>query len=329
MTRYAAAIVSTQSANGAQAMAWYSYNIGQFPAAVAWFDKAMTWQVSESSAVGLALSYRALNNAPGFVHIVSLYRDVYPQVAAILDPRKARRGRATQMQFMPVTGSVVPEMRAEADYAPRAMQMVARPRSAPQPRGSIGSANGSVLAAFKAKDHVRCIAIADALERVGRLTASDAQIKGWCLLEQWRPQEAAGAFDQALALPGGKKDDAAYGKSLALLKSNETEAAAAAANQAPMSAARRTTVGVEVLTQRAQAAYKAAHYGEVLRALDQRSAFAAEQRDMMMLRGWSLYGLENYEAAQRVFMTVDRQLSSSDSKKALVAVENKLHPSSN
>jgi hypothetical protein len=66
-----------------------------------------------------------------------------------------------------------------------------------------------------------------------------------------------------------------------------------------------------------------------LGALDQRAAFAPEQRDLMMLRGWSLYSLGHYEAANRVFMTVDRQLSSSDSKKALVAVENKLRPQSN
>ena len=111
-----------------------------------------------------------------------------------------------------------------------------------------------------------------------------------------------------------------------MLRGNATEAAAAAANEAPLSAERRTVVGVEVLTQRALASYRAAHYAETLGALDQRSAFAPEQRDLMMLRGWSLYGLGHYESAYRVFQAVDRQLSSSDSVKALVTTENKLRP---
>jgi cellulose synthase operon protein C len=145
-------------------------------------------------------------------------------------------------------------------------------------------------------------------------------------MEQWRPQEAAYAFDRALSLPGAKKDDAAYGKSLALLRGNATEAGAYAANEAALSPERRTTIGVEVLTQRAQAAYRAARYAEVLGALDQRAAFAPEQRDLMLLRGWSLYSLGHYDAAGRVFAAVDRQLSSEDSRKALFAVEKKLHP---
>ena len=176
---------------------------------------------------------------------------------------------------------------------------------------------------------MRCIGLADALELAGKLSPQDSLIKGWCLMEQWRPQEAAYAFDRALTLPGAKHDDAAYGKSLALLRGNATEAGAQAANQAALSPERRTTIGIEVLTQRALAAYRAAHYGEALAALDQRAAFAPEQRDLMMVRGWSLYSLGHYEAAHRVFMTVDRQLSSADSKKALFAVETKLHPQSN
>ena len=316
LKRYATAIVATQSANGAQALAWYSYNIGQYQPAAAWFDKAMSWQQSETSAVGLALTYRRLNNAQDFTHIINLYRGVYPKVAEIVSVRRAAPARN---QGARITGSFEPEVRARVQMRARAQAQVQ----------AVAGATGSILAAFKAKDSVRCIGLADAQERVGRLSAADSLIKGWCLMEQWRPQEAAYAFDRALILPGAKKDDAAYGKSLALLRGNATEAAAYAANQAALSPERRTTIGIEVLTQRAQAAYRAAHYAEALGALDQRAAFAPEQRDLMMLRGWSLYSLGHYEAANRVFMTVDRQLSSSDSKKALAAVEARLFPQSN
>ena len=287
LKRYAAAVVSERSGNGAQALAWYSYNIGQYVPAAAWFDKAMAWQPAESSAVGLALTYRRMNDAQAFAHVVDLYRDAYPKVAELLNVRVlvVRGGR----------------------------------------RGGQG-AGSAIYSAFKAKDYARCIGLADAQESLGRISAGDSLIKGWCLMAMSRPQEATYAFDHALASQGKGREDAAYGKSLALLRSKSTDEAAMAAQSANLSPQRRNEIGVEVLTQRAQAAFRANRFAEALSQLDQRAAFAPEQRDLMMIRGWSLYHLKSYPAARNVFLAVDRQLSSRDSQAGLGAVEAKMHP---
>ena len=288
LKRYAATVGLQRSANGAQALAWYSYNVGQFQPAAAWFEKALSWQPSEPSAVGLALTYRRMNDAAAFSHVIDLYRDAYPKVAELLNvsPLIVRGG----------------------------------------PRRGGGGGGTAIYAAFKAKDYARCIGIADAQESLGHISASDSLMKGWCLMAMSRPQEASAAFDHALAAKGAKRDDAAYGKSLALLRSKSTDEAASTAQSANLSPQRRNEIGVEVLTQRAQAAFRANRFAETLALLDQRAAFAPEQRDLLMMRGWSLYHMKNYAAAKSVFTAVDRQLSSRDSQAGLGAVDIKMNP---
>ncbi|MBE7247993.1 MAG: tetratricopeptide repeat protein [Actinomycetospora chiangmaiensis] len=200
-------------------------------------------------------------------------------------------------------------------------------RSDDEPKKAPASpAAGGAAAALQAKDYSRCLSLVGGAERGGRAGADLLQIKGWCLLGLDRPQEAAQAFNQALpSLQGQKREDSAYGASLALLRTGDTSAAAATASQVPLSASRRNDIGLQVLSQQALAAYQAGRWADAVAALNRRAAYAPETRDLMMLRGWSLFQLYDYEGARQAFTAVDRQLSDHDSQKALATVADRLN----
>ena len=123
---------------------------------------------------------------------------------------------------------------------------------------------------------------------------------------------------------GSTRDDAAYGKSLAELRSNLTDSAVQAASSGNLSPQRRNEIGVAVLAQRAQGFYAQGAYREVLASLDQRMAHAPETRDLSMMRGWSLYHLDRLPEAERLFTALDRQTSTKDSRQGLGAVDSKM-----
>jgi tetratricopeptide (TPR) repeat protein len=193
------------------------------------------------------------------------------------------------------------------------------PRARKKHSGATISAGGGALAkALHAKDYIGCIKSADAGERNGALGAGDEQIKGWCLLGLGRPQEAAIAFDRALAGAHGKsREDAAYGKSLALLQNDQVQPAAAAAGSADLSPERRSEIGVQVLSRRAYGAYEAQRYLETLELLDRRAQFAPETRDLMSLRAWSLKNIGRVDEAAKIFQSLDAQLSTSQTNDAV------------
>ena len=322
LRRFAAAITRDSSANGAQALAWYSFNIGQVRPAIAWFEKAMSYEPSEGSAVGLALSYKKLNDRNNYLRVIEMYRDRYSKVADLLRANYAPGQRDfNQQQQIPL----------EQPYVAPRPQRAPKPVSQREPvnfepTASVGGSSRTLSAALAKKDYGSCLKAAEALEASGRLGPADAANRGWCLLNMGRPQEAAASFDRGLqgGLNGKARDDAAYGKSMALLKNGATVEAGAAAQQGNLDPQRRNQLGVEVLSQQAHAAYKAGQYAQTLDILNRRSQFGQETRDLMMLRGWSTMKLGQYDAAKRIFQTVDTQMSTSETQSGLNAVNNAL-----
>ena len=87
-----------------------------------------------------------------------------------------------------------------------------------------------------------------------------------------RPVEAAAAFDIACAPPTPRRrSDAAYGGSLANLRSGVTDKAAVAASAAPLAPDRQAELTVSILTQQALAMYAEGRYTEAILALDERN----------------------------------------------------------
>jgi tetratricopeptide (TPR) repeat protein len=155
------------------------------------------------------------------------------------------------------------------------------------------------------------------------LSPAQATANGWCLLNAKRPSEAAIAFDRGAEGSGRVAEDAVYGKSLALLQTNDARGAADAAAEGRLSGGRRKEIGVMALEQRIFQSYDKGDYQGALSLLRKRSGHAPETRDLTLMRGWSSYQLGDLDEAERIFRTLDRQMSTKQSRSGLAAVENK------
>ena len=302
LARFAALVSADKSATGAQALGWYSHNIKQFRPARAWFDKSMQWGPTEGSALGLALSARSMNDRLGYDMIVNTHRANYPRLLEMLAPQQRVSTGDPGTQTLATTTQPGSLVEFETAAPARTVRIVRTERPAAQRAANTTSE------------------VAATSSGACSTTGGDAVARGWCFLNRNRPQEAILAFNQNTSSNAGKQEEAAYGKSLALLRAGETDGAAIASDQAPMSQKRRTDVAMQVLGQRVVAAYRAGRYMEALRHLDERGAYGPETRDLAMMRGWALYHIGRKDAAKRIFVELDRQLSTNDSQNAIAVV---------
>lgn len=283
LARFAEAVKTLQSGNGAQALGWYAYKAGQYPAAAAWFEAAMQWQPAAKTAEGHLLALLASARRDDALRLLATYQPTYPELAMLARPTRAAAAGA--------------------------------PRAGGKTSGPSGATTGLAGAyrAHAAGDPKTC------LSRIGGAASAEASLlRGWCLLELQRPQEAARAFETAMALGRGKTaNDAAYGKSLAHLRVGESFAAVEAANTQPLSTKRRNEIGAVVLAQHAQAHFRSRNYGEAIAMLDRRREIVPEPRDLMTLRGWALVHTGRHAEAYQVFTLLDRQLSTRDTRAGL------------
>ncbi len=175
--------------------------------------------------------------------------------------------------------------------------------AAPRASGGSGARSSGASAALSRRNYGACISRSNAGYRSGRLSPGDAVARGWCLMQMKRPMEAAQSFDLALnnGATGRVAEDAAYGKSLALMQKNLTNDAQVAATEAPQSPRRATQLSADLLAPRAVTSYRDDRSGEALIALDERARLVPEDQGLMMLRGWSYYHLRDFISADRIF----------------------------
>ena len=296
MRRFADMTLAAKSANGAQALGWYSYNVRQLPAAIAWFDKSLSWDSNENAALGLAFAYRLNGDKAAYQQVIAQYRDRFAKIADLAAGRPP--GGAEEARAAIETGAdPLPAPRRDVEPTERA-----RPRSVSRVEG------GSVAAALGAKDYRGCVERAGS--RADSLSVGERNALGWCLLNLGRQQESAQVFDGAMRNSSGKPhDEAAYGKSLALLQAGEAVPAVNAASQANLGSEQRNTLGVEILQRRAWDAYKGQRYAEALQWLDRRAAFTPATRDDMDLRVMCLDALGQHDQAQKLRAALDAQLA--------------------
>ena len=83
--------------------------------------------------------------------------------------------------------------------------------------------------------------------------------------------------------------------------------------------ARRAEVGLSALAQGAGSAFAQGRYEATLSALDRRRAFVPEPRDLATLRAWSIYHLGDRERARAIFATLDRQMSTPETRSGMAA----------
>lgn len=146
-------------------------------------------------------------------------------------------------------------------------------------------------------------------------------MRGWCLMELNRPSEAAIAFEAAMETSNAAvRRDAAWGQSLAYLRSGLTDEAAVAAAKTPQSRQRAIELEAAILSQRATSFFEAGRNVEALLALDQRAKIAAERNDLMALRGYAYLSLGRLDDARQVFKAL-AATGSREGLRGLAAVE--------
>lgn len=139
-------------------------------------------------------------------------------------------------------------------------------------------------------------------------SASAAVARGWRLMDLNRPIEAVREFDYAIKYGSGKvAEDAAYGKSLAYMRKGMTNQAQIAALEAPQNPRRSMQLKGDLLAQQALISYKDNRYVEAIIALDERSRIAPEQQDLMILRAWSYFKINDFVSADRIFKALAQQ----------------------
>ena len=159
------------------------------------------------------------------------------------------------------------------------------------------------------------------------MTSDDRATEGWCLLGLQRPAEAAAAFKAAQAGGSGRAaSDGALGETLSHLRDGDTDAAVDSASRTSLDAEKRRSLGVQIISQKAYDAYRDGRWQETIDLLRQRAAYATETRDLLMLRGWALYHLGDYDGAHRMFTLADQQISDAASRQALATVSTAADP---
>jgi tetratricopeptide (TPR) repeat protein len=293
LERMAQVIVRVKSLQGGEQLGWYAYNLGQVKTAVRWFETVRRWDPNyEPAAYGLAVARWALKDRTGVNAIIREWGDRSERIANIGKPVRAELRGSTPVVSVVVDEPVVARTRVVEPPAYAETEVVTEVVPAVDPGVAVvsgGSSGGSCASGVPTRS----------------LSPESALRRGWCLMDLNRPAEAAIAFEIALLSTSAKtREDAAYGASLANLRSGVTDRASVAAAAAPMSSKRQAELTLNILSQQATAAYADGRYVEAILALDERARLAPEQTDLMLLRGWSYFKLGRYPDARRIFQAV-------------------------
>ena len=333
MARMAKAISEAKYAPGAQDLGWYAYNTGQTLSAARWFSAALTWKADmEPAAFGLALAAQKLGNKVALAQILKVWGPRSQRIADLVDPTKQRAGLrpADTFNLPPSIANPGAVPGRSGALAPATTIAAPTETAVPTPEGTFIAADAGAPVGSTAR--VRTVSSGTggggggggcrSGVRTEQLRGMSALTRGWCLLSLNRPVEASDAFEAAMTSTDGKsRQDAAYGKTLANLRSGLTDAAAVSASAAPQDDKRGVELRTEILTQRALAAYADNRWTEALLYLDERSQIAPEQNDLLMIRAWSYYHLGRLPESKRLFVAV-AGTGSRDAAKALATLAN-------
>jgi hypothetical protein len=140
-----------------------------------------------------------------------------------------------------------------------------------------------------------------------RLSPQAAVRLGWCLMDADRPMQAAPAFAHAVEFGDDRtRQEAAYGRTLALLRKTVTDQAGVSATDAPQSRQRNAELGANLLEQRALAAFRDGRFVETILHLDNRERLGPMQSDLLVLKGYAYLKVGQSEDANRIFRALER-----------------------
>lgn len=313
LKRIATEVIKSRDAATAQQFGWYARALNQPQTAVQWFKTALGWKLDdEPSAYGLAITYLQLNDMKGVSEIQHLWAGRSERIAKLGEEEKEPE----------TAGKRLPH--AEETVTP---QYGARPAAridavSEEPRGYVRPETG-----VRPRERRSAVTVRGCRTTINPQTLSpdSALARGWCLMELNRPVEAAAAFEVGLLGASAKtREDAAYGQSLAFLRSGLASKAAVAAVKAPQNRQRALELQTAILADKAVAAFDAGRPRETLLALDQLKQITPERTDLMALRGYAYLKLKRYGDARRVFEAL-AAIGNTDGQRGVAIIHEMFH----
>jgi hypothetical protein len=327
MRRITEVVAREHNVPAGEQLGWYAYNVGQTKVAAKWFQTVLEWQAGyEPAAYGLAVALLRLNDKADAGQVIRAWQDRSARIAGLVKRRQSER----ELRTLTATA---------ADIAPAAAPPAERTTDAatPAPPAPAGEDAGAGTGGYVGSETPRSYASGHEAES-GRSFTCQASIpvqalpperalqRGWCLMDRNRPVEAAAAFAAAAASPSPRiRADAAYGQTLADLRSEVTDRAAASAAQEPQSEKRSVEMTVGLLAQQATAAYADGHYAETIILLNERARYTPEPNDLLVLKAYSYLKLRQFADAKRIFKAV-AATGFHDGVKGLAVIEELEHP---
>ncbi|WP_429932489.1 cellulose synthase [Agrobacterium vitis] len=305
LSRMAPVVIAARNSAAAEQFGWYARALQQMSTAADWFRLVLSWDATyEPAAYGLALSLDTLGDKTGVAQIKAKWAGQSDRIAAVGEIRPSR-DRVAEKQAVRS-----PDRPAVAETGSSTSEAVSRTRSRPT---MVALQQNTGAAAARRSG---CSSTLPA----GQLSPPEALMRGWCLMDLKRPMEAVEAFDRAFS--GGDltlRQDAAYGKSLALLRLKLTDKAAAAAASVPLGKERARELQLAILADRAVGAFQLGRAREALIALDQRARLMAEPQDLLLLRGYAYQKLGYVGEARQIFETLS-DIGNTSALKALADI---------
>lgn len=148
--------------------------------------------------------------------------------------------------------------------------------------------------------------------------------RGWCAYNANRSLEAMDAFQEAArrGTTASTRRDATYGLLLSMLRLNMTEQAAQVAAAAPLTHSQRVEVEGQILDQRGVRAYNTGQYARAIAFFKAHEGLTGTtRRDLALLHGYALLNMGDRAGAQAVFERLHRQLSTTETRKALRSLD--------
>ncbi|MGZ9809914.1 hypothetical protein ACXN5S_05570 [Pseudoroseicyclus sp. H15] len=285
--------------------------------------------------------------------LISTARNRMPSMAGTLDALETRllSGRGIGNDDAPDEVAEVadePEeeapARAAAPAAP-ARQPAAAPAPAPAPRAAapVSAAPVVVTAPPTANAYtslppdgdgrvnaVRAAALAENYTQCAFASTQPRSLevayeRAWCVYNLDRPLEALALFTAAAngRLGGTVQRDALYGMSLSLLELEMTDSASAVAARTDFTYEQRRTIETIILDQRGVRAFEQGEFREAIRYFDELERVEGSlRRDLLLLRGYAMLNSGDQRGALQVFVELNNQLSTEETREAIAAARN-------
>jgi tetratricopeptide (TPR) repeat protein len=278
--------------NDADLLGWYYYSLKSWPVAAEWFKRGMEWNKLPKSAEGYALALRQQGQLADAEAVAYEWRNASPLIAKL---------------FVEILATAL----TQPDAAVVDEARLARLEEVVQATKSV---NGSQALGWYHYNKTNFPKARQWFEASVAWEANETNVLG-------------------LALAAHRLNDRVlFRKTLADYSKRYTAIAALQAYEAPVTKkgtggkGERGSPQAIALANAAVQQFKDGQYRDALAILDKRAAIAREDQGLSVLRGWSLYHLNQYDKAKTLFVELDKKQSTRDTQYGVYYSGAKLDP---